>query len=254
MVGRQSYHPMAIMRSMEQVTNVNVWNPVRMQVRRAALAVIAGGVVGCTAPSIPSAALVGLPVAPLSALALNSGGTLLPDARTDGSMLLFDDPNRAVRLANFDLSDPVQRDAVRLRDLAAPIDAPAGIVRLHQSGSDYAVLRLPWVRGALLPVSGGGDRCHSAIEEPSINAAISREHDTYGLLPSPQGFASLRPPAPSNAHAGRRAIDSSVAWRAGAASLFQASHAPQPPGWGRWRAPGDSHRPPPTSAHCVAAT
>src|SRR5580658_2247986 len=106
-VGSLTIH-MAIMRSMEQVTNVNVWNPVRMQVRRAALAVIAGGVVGCTAPSIPSATLVGLPLAPLSALALNSGGTLLPDARTDGSMLLFDDPNRAVRLANFDLSDPVQ--------------------------------------------------------------------------------------------------------------------------------------------------
>ena len=95
---------------------------------------------------------------------------------------------------------------------------------------------------------------YSAIEELSTNAAISRERDTCGLLPSPRGFVSLRPPAQSNAHAGRRAIDSSAACRASAAGLLQASHAPQPPGWGRWRAPGDSLRPPPTSAHCVAVT
>src|SRR5271156_6557366 len=101
-IGSLTIH-MAIMRSMEQVTKVNVWAHVRMQVRRAALAVIAGGVVGCTAHSIPSTAVAELPVAPLTALALDSVGTLLPDARTDGSMLLFDGPNRAVRLANFDL-------------------------------------------------------------------------------------------------------------------------------------------------------
>ena len=257
-VGSLTIH-MAIMRSMEKVTKVNVRAHVRMRVRRAALAVIAGVVVGCTAHSIPSTALAELPVARLAALALNSGGTLLHDASTDGRMLLFGGPNRAVRLANFDLSDPVQRDAARPRDLAAPIGAPAGIVRLRQSGSEYAVLRLPGVRAPkpltrqIQPSRESPDGYY-AIEEPSTNAAISRGRDTYGLLPSPRGFASLRLPAQSNAHAGRRATDSSVACRAGVASLLRASHAPQPPGWGRWRAPGDSLRPPPTSAHCAAVT
>jgi 2-methylaconitate cis-trans-isomerase PrpF len=134
-VGSLTIH-MAIMRSMAKVTNVNVWNHVRMRVRRAALAVIAGAAVGCTAHSIPSTALAELPVARFAALAVNSDGTLLPDARTDGGMLLLDDPNRAVRLANFDLSDPVERGAARPRDLAAPIGAPAGIVRFRRSGSE----------------------------------------------------------------------------------------------------------------------
>jgi hypothetical protein len=117
-----------------------------MHGRRAALALIAGGIVGCTAHAIPSTAFAELPLASLSALALNSGGTLPPDARTDSSTLLFDDPTRAIRLANFDLSDPVQRDAARPGDLAAPIGALAEFDRLHQRGSEYAVLRLPWVR------------------------------------------------------------------------------------------------------------
>jgi hypothetical protein len=124
---------------------VYVWDHAQMHVRRAALAAIAGGIVGCTAHPIPSTALAELPLAGLSAPALNSGGTLSPDARTDGSTLLFDDPTRVIRLANFDLSDPAPRDAVRPGDSAAPIGA-AGIVRLRESGSEYAVLRLPWVR------------------------------------------------------------------------------------------------------------
>jgi hypothetical protein len=136
---------MAITPSMEKVMKVYVWDHAQMLVRQAALAAIAGGIVGCTAHPTPSAALAELPLAGLSAPAPNSGGTPSLDARTDGGTLLFDDPTRVIRLANFDLSDPAPRDAVRPGDLAAPIGA-AGIVRLHQSGSDYAVLRLPWVR------------------------------------------------------------------------------------------------------------
>ena len=142
---------------------VYVWNHAQMHVRQAALAAVAGGIVGCTAQPIPSAALAELPQAGLSSLAPNSGGTLSFDARTDGSALLFDDPTRATRLANFDLSDPAPRDAVRPGDLAAKGGA-AAIVRLRQSGSEYAVLRLPWVRAPkplapqIRPSRGSSDR------------------------------------------------------------------------------------------------
>jgi hypothetical protein len=136
---------MAITPSMEKVMKVYAWDHAQMHVRQAALAAIAGGIVGCTAHPIPSAALAALPLAGLSAPAPNSGGTLSLDARTDGGRLLSDDPTRVIQLANFDLSDPAAREAVRPGDLAAPIGA-AGIVRLHQGGSEYAVLRLPWVR------------------------------------------------------------------------------------------------------------
>jgi hypothetical protein len=131
---------------MEKAMKVYVWEHAQMYGRRAALAVIAGGIVGCTAHAITSTAVAESPLAGLSALALNSGGTLPSDARTDGSTPLFDDPTRAIRLANFDLSDPAPRDAARPRDLAAPIGALAEFDRLDQRGSEYAVLRLPWVR------------------------------------------------------------------------------------------------------------
>jgi hypothetical protein len=136
---------MAITRLMEKVMKVYLWDHAQMHGRRAALAVIAGGIVGCTA-HVPSTALAELPLAGFSALALTSGGTLPPDARTDGSTPLFDDPTRAIRLANFDLSDPAPRDAAGPGDLAAPIGALAEFDRLRQRGSEYAVLRLPWVR------------------------------------------------------------------------------------------------------------
>jgi hypothetical protein len=142
-VVQKSYQTMAITPSMEKVMKVNVWNLAQMHVRRAALAALAGGIVGCTAHPIPTTALDESPLAGLSAMGLNSGGTLLPNARTDGSTLLFDDPNRVIRLANFDLSDPAPRDAARPGALAAPIDTSTEFVRFHPSGSEYAVLRLP---------------------------------------------------------------------------------------------------------------
>jgi hypothetical protein len=131
---------------MEKVMKVNVWDHAQMHVRRAALAAIAGGIVGCTAHPIPSATPTASPLAGLSTMSLDSGGTLLLNARTDGSTLIFDDQNRVIRLANFDLSDPAPRDAARPGDLAAPIDTLTEFVRFHQRGSEYAVLRLPWVR------------------------------------------------------------------------------------------------------------
>jgi hypothetical protein len=151
-VGRKSYHHMAITPSMEKVIKVNVWNHMQMHVRRVALAAIVGGVFGCTAHSSPSSALAELPLADLSALALNSGGRLPPYAGSDGSMLLFDDANRVVPLANFDLSDPAPRDAARSGDLDATIGTLAEFFRLRQRGSRCAVLSLPWVR-ALEPLT-----------------------------------------------------------------------------------------------------
>jgi hypothetical protein len=130
---------------MEKVMKVYAWDHAQMHGRRAALAVIAGGIVGCTAHAIPSTTLAELPLAGLAAPALNSVGTLLPDAGTDVSTLLFVDPTRAIRLANFDLSDPAPRDAARPGDLAAPIGALVEFDRLDPRGSEYAVLRLPWV-------------------------------------------------------------------------------------------------------------
>jgi hypothetical protein len=151
-VGRKSYRHMAITPSMEKVMKVNVWDHVQMHVRRVALAAIASGVVGCTAHSSPSAALAELPPAGPSALALNTCGTPLPDARTDGSMLPFDDANRVVPLANFDLSDPAPRDAAKSDDLVAPIGTLAEFVRSRPRGSRYAISSLPWVR-ALDPLT-----------------------------------------------------------------------------------------------------
>jgi hypothetical protein len=110
---QKSYHHMAITPSMEKVMNVNVWDHVQMHVRRAALVVIAAGVVGCTADTIPSTALAALPLAGLSVLPRNPGGASLPESGIDGSMRLFDDSNRVVWLANFDLSDPLPRDTAR---------------------------------------------------------------------------------------------------------------------------------------------
>jgi hypothetical protein len=88
---------------MEKVMKVYVWDHAQMYLRRAALAVVAGGVVGCTAHAIPSTTLGELPLAGLSKLALNSGGAPPSDAGTDGGTLLVDDPTRAIRLANTDL-------------------------------------------------------------------------------------------------------------------------------------------------------
>jgi hypothetical protein len=137
---------MAITPSMEKVMKVNAWDHAQMHVRRAALAAIILGVLGCTAHSIPSTVPAELPLVGLSALPLNSSGALLPDARTDGSVLLFDNPNRAVLLANFDLSDPVPRNAARPGDLVAPIGTLPKFIRFSQRGSGDAALGLPWVR------------------------------------------------------------------------------------------------------------
>jgi hypothetical protein len=156
---------------MEKVTKVNLWDHARMHVRRAALAVIAGGVVGCTAHAITSTAFAELPVAGLSALAPNSGGTLPSDARTDGSTLLFDDPTRVIRLANFDLSDPVPREAARPGDLAAPIGALVESDRFYQRGSEYAVLRLPWI-------------CPAKPLTPRIQPSLESPDRTTDLLPT----------------------------------------------------------------------
>jgi hypothetical protein len=131
---------------MEKVMKVNVLDYLQMHVRRAALTAIAGGVVGCTAHSGSPTALAELPLAGLSSSALNSGGMLLPDAGTDGSMLLLNDAHRAVRLANFDLSDPIPRDAARSEDLVAPISTLAEFVRFRQRGARYTALSSPWVR------------------------------------------------------------------------------------------------------------
>jgi len=131
---------------------VNVWNHVQMHARRAALTIMVGGVVGCTAHSIPSTAFAELPLTGVSALTLNSGGTLLPDARTDGSMFLFDERTRVIRLANFDLSDPVPHDAASSGDLIAPIRTLAEFVRFRQRGSKNAAFSSPWVR-ALTPLT-----------------------------------------------------------------------------------------------------
>jgi hypothetical protein len=148
---QKSYHHMAITPSMERVMNVNVWDHVQMRVRGAALAAVAGGIVGCTAHTTPSTALPELPLAGLSAFAANPGGALVPHARTDGSVLFFDDQNRAVRLANFALSDRVSYHA-RPWDLVAPIGTRAEFHRLLQRGPEEAVLRLPWVQ-ALTPLA-----------------------------------------------------------------------------------------------------
>lgn len=124
---------------------VNVRDHARMHLRRAALAATAGGIVGCTAHPIPSA-LAESPLAGFSTMGLDSRGTLLPNARTDGGTLLFDDPNRLIRLANFDLGDPAPRYAARPGELVAPIDTSTEFVRFHQRASEYAALPLPWAR------------------------------------------------------------------------------------------------------------
>jgi hypothetical protein len=146
-VGQKSYIHMAITRSMEKVMKVYVCDHAQLHARRAALAVIAGGIVGCTAHAVPStAALAELPLAGVAAPALNSGGALHPVSMSDGNTLLLADPIRAIRLANFNLSDPPPRDAPRPGDLAAPIGELAAFDRLDQRAWQYAVLRLPGVR------------------------------------------------------------------------------------------------------------
>jgi hypothetical protein len=142
-VGQKSYRHMAITPSMEKVMKANVLDHVQMQVRRVARAAIASGVVGCTAHSSPSTALAELPPAAPFALALNTCGSPLADARTDGSTLAFDDANRVVPLANFDLSDPVPRDTAESDDLVAPIGTMAEFVRSRPRGSRYAISSLP---------------------------------------------------------------------------------------------------------------
>jgi hypothetical protein len=142
---------MAITPSMERVMKLNVWDHVQMHVRRVALAAVAGGILGCSAHSSPSTADAELPLAGPVALPLNSCGTLLPDARADGRMP-FDDANRVVPLANFDLSDPVPREDAKSGELVAPLSTPAELVRVRQRGSRYAILSLPWVR-ALDPLT-----------------------------------------------------------------------------------------------------
>ena len=143
MAVRKSYRRMAITRSMEKVMNVNVWDHVQMHARRAAFAVIAGGIVGCTAHTIPSTDLAQLPFAGLSVLPMNPGGVLLPDANTYRGTRFFDDQIRVVRLANFDLSELEPRDIASQLNLDARVAMLAECVRYRQRGSVEGALSLP---------------------------------------------------------------------------------------------------------------
>jgi hypothetical protein len=134
---------------MEKVMYVKIWDHVQMHVSRAAFAAIAGGIVGCSAHTIPSTAVAQLPFAGPSISAMNSGEALLPDAKTSGGMRLFDDQSRVVRLANFDLSEPAPRDTATPLNMDARVAMLAEFVRYRQRRSEQGALSLPGIHAPM---------------------------------------------------------------------------------------------------------
>jgi hypothetical protein len=142
----------------------------RKRLRRAAMAIVAGGIVAApTVHAKPSNNIVLVPPTELPALAKQSGEALFLHETIDGRTLLYIEQNQGARLAAFDVTDPahikgqgsVQLDASGPFDFVSPIGDYAERVRFRRDHQD-AVLDLPRTKAPNL----------KAVQGPTLQAAI----------------------------------------------------------------------------------
>jgi hypothetical protein len=130
--------------------NKNVSGKLSKRLRRAAMAIVASGIV--TAPTVhanPSNNIVLVLPTDLPELARQSGEAMLLHETIDGRTLLYIEQNQGARLATFDVTDPVhikgegsvQLDASGPFDFVFPLGTHAELVRFRK-GYEEAVLDL----------------------------------------------------------------------------------------------------------------
>jgi len=128
----------------------NVRDHFSMRLRRAVIAVVAGGIVTASAVHAnPSNNIVVVPPAELPELARQSGDAMLLHETSDGRTLLYIEQNQGARLATFDVTDPVhikgegsvQLDASGPFDFVSPLGKQAELIQFRQ-GHEHSVLDL----------------------------------------------------------------------------------------------------------------
>jgi hypothetical protein len=131
------------------------------RIRRAAWAIVAGGIVAArTVHANPSNNVVLVPPTELPALARQSGEALFLHETIDGRTLLYIEQNQGARLAAFDVTDPAHIKGQGSVQLDASGDH-AELVRFRRDRQN-AVLDFPRVKAPNLRVVNG----------PTFQAAI----------------------------------------------------------------------------------
>jgi hypothetical protein len=141
----------------------NVRDRFSKRLRRAAMAIVASGIVA--APAVranPSNNIILVAPSDLPELARQSGEAMLLHETIDGRTPLYVEQNQGARLAIFDVTDPVhikgkssvQLDAPGPFDFVAPLGNQAELVRFRQ-GHEDAVLDLPKMRDPKLKTVQG---------------------------------------------------------------------------------------------------
>jgi hypothetical protein len=121
--------------------------------RRAAIAIVAGGIVAKTVYAGPSNNLIVVPPTHLPALARQSGEAMLLHETIGGTTLLYIEQNQGSRLAILDVTDPahikgegsVPLSASGPFDFVAPLGSRAELIRFRQD-QENALLDLHKVK------------------------------------------------------------------------------------------------------------
>ena len=131
------------------------------RIRRAAWAIVAGGIVAArTVHANPSNNVVLVPPTELPALARQSGEALFLHETIDGRTLLYIEQNQGARLAAFDVTDPAHIKGQGSVQLDASGDH-AELIRFRRDRQD-AVLDFPRAKAPNL----------SVVKGPTLQAAI----------------------------------------------------------------------------------
>ena len=135
---------------MESEMKENAKDQLFMRLRRAVMAVVAGGIVTASVVHAnPSNNILVVPPTDLPEMARQSGDAMLLHKTSDGRTLLYIEQNHGARLATFDVTDPVhikgegsvQLDASGPFDFVSPLGKQAEIIEFRQS-HEHALLDL----------------------------------------------------------------------------------------------------------------
>jgi hypothetical protein len=168
----------------------NASDKLSTRLRRAAITVVASGIVAATtAHANTSNSLVLVPPTDLPELARQSGDAMLLHETVDGRTLLYIEQNQGARLATLDVTDPihikgegsVQLDASGPFDFVSPLGDQAEIVRFRQGHEDGVLdlgrFKVPSLKAVQGPASQGlinplgDDGFTVAGQEPEMQAA-----------------------------------------------------------------------------------
>jgi hypothetical protein len=176
------------------VMQENMREQLEARLRRAAVALVAIAAVaaGAVLASSPTPVVVAPPT-DLPALARQAGDAMLLHETIDGRIMLYIEQNQGVRLATFDVTDPlhikgegsVHLDASGPFDFVAPVGNQAEMVRFRQRQED-AVLDLPRVGAPKLMAA------HGLTLPFRMSDALTVTHPTMGASPA-LDFAAIDP-------------------------------------------------------------